>query len=160
MRIGKTALRLVRENDVLGFEALNLRGMTRSAKGSVEEPGRNVWAKAGLNRAVLDAGFGLLRQLVGQKAEWAARRVVNVDARYSSQTCSRCLCVSAKSRRRRRFVCEGCGLVLHADVNAALEIRRRAQLVLTSELSRARTPLTSQDIRCELTLATRTHRAA
>ena len=67
VRIGKTALRLVRENDVLGFEALNLRGMTRSAKGSVEEPGRNVAAKAGLNR---DAGFGLLRQLVGEKAGW------------------------------------------------------------------------------------------
>ena len=55
---------------MLGFEALNLRGMTRSAKGSVEEPGRNVAAKAGLNRAVLDAGFGLLRQLVGEKAGW------------------------------------------------------------------------------------------
>jgi transposase len=53
--------------------------------------------------------------------------------------------VSAKSRRRRRFCCVACGWTSHADVAAALEIRRRAQLALTSVLSRARTPLTPHD---------------
>jgi len=50
--------------------------MTRSAKGSVQCPGRNVRAKAGLNRVVLDSGFGLLRQVIVAKAEEAARTVV------------------------------------------------------------------------------------
>ena len=61
------------------------------------------------------------------------RRVVDVEARYSSQECSQCGTTAAKSRRRRRFVCIACGFALHADVNAALVIRGRAQLALTSE---------------------------
>jgi putative transposase len=59
----KTALRLVQANDAIALEALNLRGMTRSAKGTIESPGRNVRAKSSLNRVVLDAGFGLLRRV-------------------------------------------------------------------------------------------------
>jgi putative transposase len=129
----KAAHRIVSSADVIGLEELNLRSMTRSAKGTIERPGRNVAAKSGLNRAMLDAGFGILRRLIGEKAESAVRRVVDVDARYSSQECSQCSTIAAKSRRRRRFVCVGCGFTTHADVNAALVIRRRAQLALRSE---------------------------
>jgi putative transposase len=78
--------------------------MTRSAKGSIEEPGGNVSAKAALNRRMRDAGFGQLHRLIAEKAEEAARRVVLVDARVQ------------------------CGFSCHADVNAALVIRGRAQL--------------------------------
>jgi len=67
------------------------------------------------------------------KAEEAARTVVEVDARFSSQECSRCGHVARESRRRRRFYCVGCGYRSHADVNAALVIRGRAQLALMSE---------------------------
>jgi putative transposase len=141
----KTALALVQANDAIGLEALNLRGMTRSAKGTIEHPGRNVRAKSSLNRVVLDAGFGMLRRLIGEKAAYAARRVIDVDARFSSQTCGRCLYVAAESRRRRRFRCMACGWECHADIAAALEIRRRAELQRMSELPRARTPLTSHD---------------
>lgn len=128
----KAARRLVDRADVVALEALDLRAMTRSAKGTIEHPGRNVRAKSGLNRVILDAGFGILRRLVGEKAANAVRMVIDVDARYSSQTCGRCLHVSAKSRRRRRFCCVSCGWSNHADVAAALEIRRRAELRPTS----------------------------
>jgi putative transposase len=141
----KAALRLVRSAEVIGLEDLRVADMTRSAKGSVEKPGRNVAAKSGLNRVMLDAGFGILRRLIGEKAEYAARRIINVESRYSSQTCRRCRHVSVKSRRRRRFRCVACGWTAHADVAAALEICRRAELQLMSALARARTPLTSQD---------------
>jgi putative transposase len=141
----KAALRIVRSADVIGLEKLNVRAMTRSAKGTVEEPGRNVAAKRGLNRVVLDAGFGILARLIREKAAWAAREVISVEPRYSSQTCGRCSHVSAKSRRRRRFACVSCGFSTHADVNAALEIRRRAQLARMSALSRARTPLRTHE---------------
>ncbi len=130
----KVARKLVNRADTLAVEKLNLRGMTRSAKGSVEEPGRNVAAKAGLNRVVLDAGFGLLRQMIVAKAEEAARTVVEVDARFSSQECSQCGHIARESRRRRRFGCVACGHAAHADVNAALVIRGRAQSALMSEL--------------------------
>ncbi|TAM65351.1 MAG: transposase [Microbacteriaceae bacterium] len=155
----KASQRLVNSADVVALEALNLRSMTRSAKGTIEKPGTNVVAKAGLNRVLLDASFGLLHRLIVEKAESAARRVVLVDPRYSSQTCSRCGHVAAESRRRRRFVCITCGFVLHADVNAALVIRRRAELRpagsgasredrndLRSALSQARTLLTQSDV--------------
>jgi len=141
----KVALGLVRAADVIGLERLDLRAMTRSAKGTLEAPGRNVAAKRGLNRAMLDAGFGILARLIGEKAEYAVREVIKVEARFSSQTCGRCRHVCAKSRRRRRFVCVSCGFSTHADVNAALEIRRRAQSARTSELPRARTPLAPHD---------------
>jgi putative transposase len=129
----KVARRLVNGADVIALEKLSLRAMTRSARGSVERPGRNVRAKAGLNRVVLDSGFGLLRQMIGAKAEEAARTVVEVDSRFSSQECSRCEHVARESRRRRRFCCVGCGYANHADVNAALVIRGRAQLARKSE---------------------------
>ena len=124
----KKARAIVESAGLIGLENLNLRGMTRSAKGSIEQPGRNVAAKAALNRRMLDAGFGQLHRFIAEKAEEAARRVVLVDARFSSQECSRCGHIAAESRRRRRFVCVRCGLNCHADVNAALVIRGRAQL--------------------------------
>jgi putative transposase len=133
----KASRRIVDSADAIGLEDLNLRGMTRSAKGTAEKPGKNVAAKSGLNRSMLDASFGRLATLICEKAESAVREVVSVDPRYSSQTCGRCLHVAAKSRLRRRFVCVACGFTLHADVNAALEIRRRAKLSLTSEVTPA-----------------------
>ena len=130
----KVARQLVNGADVIALEKLSLRAMTRSARGSVERPGRNVRAKAGLNRVVLDSGFGLLRQMIVAKAEEAARTVVEVAARFSSQECSHCGHVARESRRRRRFCCVGCGNRNHADVNAALVIRGRAQLARKSGL--------------------------
>jgi putative transposase len=106
----------------------NVEKSTRSAKGSAVKPGRNVAAKAALNRVVLDAGFGLLEQMIVAKAEEAARTVVQVEPRFSSQECSRCGHIAKKSRRRRRFCCVACGFQCHADVNAALVIRGRAEL--------------------------------
>ena len=134
----KKALKLIRSADVIGLEKLDLRAMTRSARGAVEAPGRNVAAKRGLNRVMLDAGFGILARLIGEKAACAVREVIGVEPRYSSQTCGRCRHVSAKSRRRRRFACVSCGFTTHVDVNAALEIRRRAQSARTSVLPRER----------------------
>jgi putative transposase len=133
-RAHEVALELVRSAGIIGLEALRVRSMTRSAKGTVEKPGRNVRAKAGLNRSLLDAGFGLLRRLIGENAAWAGRRVIEVEARFSSQECSHCGHTAAGNRRRRRFACLRCEFTTHADVNAALVIRRRAQGVLTSEL--------------------------
>lgn len=106
--------------------------MTRSSRGDAAHPGRNVAAKSALNRHLMDAGFGLLRKMIAAKAEETARAVVEVDGRFSSLECSRCGHRARESRRRRRFACVACGFRLHADVNAALVIRRRAQSALKS----------------------------
>ncbi|HEY2476250.1 MAG TPA: transposase [Candidatus Cybelea sp.] len=133
----KVARQIVSAADVIALEKLRVRSMTRSAKGTTERPGRHVRAKAALNRLMLDSGFGLLRQMIVAKAEEAARTVVEVEAYFSSRTCSRCGHVAKGSRRRRRFSCVACGHATHADVNAALVIRRRAQLALKSGLDPA-----------------------
>jgi len=123
----KVSRALVDANDVIVLEDLRLRTMTRSAKGSIEEPGRNVAAKAGLNRALLDAGFGMIAQLIAEKAESAARSVIYVDPKYTSQTCAACGHIAKENRSGLQFACVACSHVDHADVNAARVILQRAQ---------------------------------
>src|SRR5579862_989366 len=81
-----------------------------------------------LERSPSTLGPTLLQHMIVAKAEETGKTVVAVNARYSSQTCSRCGQVAAESRRERRFACVRCGFAVHADVNAALVIRRRAEL--------------------------------
>jgi putative transposase len=123
----KTSRDLVDRYDLIALESLKLGSMTRSAKGTAEEPGTNVRAKSGLNRALLDAGFGMLATLIREKAAHAARRVISVDPRYTSQTCAECAHVAKASREGARFVCVSCGHKADADVNAARVILLRAE---------------------------------
>jgi putative transposase len=141
----KKAREIVKSAGTIALEALNLRAMTRSAKGTLDQPGRNVAAKAALNRRVLDAGFGQLHRLLAEKVEETGRRLVLVAARFSSQECSRCEHIAAKNRRRRRFECLRCGFTCHADVNAALVIRRRAQLGALRMPDAGAEPVTQHD---------------
>jgi putative transposase len=108
----KTAHRIVASADLIALEELRVRPMTRSAKGTKEAPGRNVRAKSGLNRAMLDAGFGILERLIREKAAYAVREVIAVDAKFSSQTCGLCLPAGSACLLRRRVVEEGALSVL------------------------------------------------
>ena len=132
-RLHKLSRTLVNAADTIALEKLNLVGMSSSARGSIARPGRNVGAKAGLNRALRDSGFGILRQMIVAKAEEAARTVIDVNAQFSSQECSRCGHTTPRNRRRRRFRCIACDFQVHADINAALVIRGRAQSALMSK---------------------------
>jgi transposase len=118
--VEKTSTDLAARFDVIRVEDLNIRGMTRSARGTLDAPGRNVRAKAGLNRAVLAQGWGHLVIRLEQKAPG---RVEKVSAAYTSQRCSVCGTVDANSRQSQaRFVCTSCGYTGNADVNAARNI--------------------------------------
>ncbi len=116
----KTSTRLAREFDLIRVENLNITGMTRSAKGTSTAPGRNVRAKAGLNREILASGWGLLVRRLEDKAPG---RVERIKPAYTSQRCSACGHVDPKSRESQaRFVCTACGFRCNADVNAARNI--------------------------------------
>jgi putative transposase len=134
----KASRAIVNAYDLIALERLQMRSMTRSAKGSVETPGTNVRAKSGLNRALLDAGFGLFETLIREKAEHAARTVISVDPRFTSQTCAECRHVAKASREGAHFVCVRCGHRADADVNAARVILARAELPPTRALGTAR----------------------
>jgi len=116
----KTSTRLAREFDVIRVENLNIIGMTRSARGTVAEPGRKVAQKAGLNRGIMRAGWGLL---VRRLAEKAPGRVEKVSPAFTSQRCSVCGYVAAESRKSQAlFACVACNFACNADVNAARNI--------------------------------------
>jgi putative transposase len=94
--------------------------MTRSAKGTAGDPGRNVRAKAGLNREILRSAWGLLVRRLEDKAPG---RVQKIKPAYTSQRCSACGQVDADSRESQaRFACTACGYACNADVNAAQNI--------------------------------------
>lgn len=130
----KAARSLVQSYDVIALERLRVQSMTRSARGTRDNPGTNVRAKSGLNRAILDAGFAMLRLMIVAKAEEAGRQIIEVDPRYTSQTCAVCGQRDKANRRREYFKCARCGNADDADINAAKMILMRAQSALKSGL--------------------------
>jgi putative transposase len=125
----KTALALVRDHDVIAHEALKIANMTRRPKPRLAEDGtyepNGAAAKAGLNKVILDAGWGVFLKILHDKAEEAGRVVLEVDPRHTSQRCAKCGHVAAGNRvTQAEFRCLSCGHEAHADVNAAINILR------------------------------------
>ncbi|WP_109105491.1 RNA-guided endonuclease TnpB family protein [Azospirillum sp. TSO35-2] len=107
----------------VALEALNTKAMTASAKGTAACPGRNVRAKAGLNRAILSAGWHQFEIVLGDKLAAAGGTLVMVDPRCTSQTCSCCGAIDQASRESQAvFRCVRCGHTMNADHNAAITI--------------------------------------
>ena len=115
---------IVRRYGRIAVEKLNIRNMTRSAAGTVEEPGVNVAQKRGLDREIMTQTWGLIREQLRYKAEWAGREFVEVDPKFTSQLCSRCGLQG--KRDGKDFSCGNCGLKYDADQNAAVNVLRRA----------------------------------
>jgi putative transposase len=122
----QTARKLIDTCDVIAVEDLAITNMTRSASGTVQEPGRNVAAKSGLNRSILDAGWAQFLAILLAKAEGAGRRVVKVDPRHTSITCRLCGARCARPRQDT-VVCPVHG-GMDADLNGACNILTRAGL--------------------------------
>jgi IS605 OrfB family transposase len=121
--VEKTSMDLARRFDVIRIEELNVKGMTRSVRGTLAAPGRNVGQKAGLNRGILKAAWSLLVTRLERKAPG---RVQTVDPAYTSQTCNACKHVARESRESQAvFRCVACGHQANADVNAACNIADR-----------------------------------
>ena len=116
----KASTDIARRFDVIRVEDLPIRNMTRSARGTIANPGQNICAKAGLNRGILRSGWGLLVRRLEDKAPG---RVEKVNPAFTSQRCSVCGQVDRKSRESQAiFRCTACGYACNADVNAARNI--------------------------------------
>ena len=125
----KTALALVRDRDVIVHEELQVANMTRRPKPRPAEDGtyapNGAAAKAGLNRSIHDAGWGVFLSVLASKAESAGRVVVPVNPQNTSRRCAQCGHVAAGNRvTQSAFLCLSCGHEAHADVNAAVNILR------------------------------------
>lgn len=130
----KTSLRLIRENQAIGIEDLDVRGMTASARGSVEAPGTGVKKKSASNRNNLDVGYRMLRTMIEYKADWYGRDVVSIDRYYpSTRLCSTTGCAHIHRRlptQIRVWTCPGCGTTHDRDINAATNIQAAATAVI------------------------------
>lgn len=142
----QTALQLATVNAVVVVEDLKTRNMTRSAKGTLHAPGRNVAAKSGLNRAILSKGWYQFSLALCSVARYTGTTVVAVPAAYTSQRCSQCGHVDPKSRESQAvFRCTHCSHSEHADINAANNILAAGLAVTACEdqtrpAGRARSP--------------------
>ncbi|WP_441481345.1 RNA-guided endonuclease InsQ/TnpB family protein [Bosea sp. 2KB_26] len=122
----KAALHIAQRFGAVVVEDLKIRNMTASARGTIEEPGRGVRQKAGLNRSILNQGWFGFETLLAYKLEERGGILVTVDPAYTSQTCSACGTVDRQSRESQAvFACTECGFRAHADHNAAINILRR-----------------------------------
>ena len=115
---------LVKDHQIICIEDTKTANMTRSAKGTTEEPGKNVKQKAGLNRSILAQGWYGLRTKIEYKADWYERQFIAVPAHHTSQRCSDCGSVDAGNRvSQELFRCLSCEHEINADINAAENIR-------------------------------------
>jgi len=132
----KTSTDIVKNHDLIFVEDLKVKHMTKSAKGSADEPGKNVKIKARLNRDMLSQGWGEFFRQLSYKAAWNNGMLVKVNPAYTSQTCSECGYVDKKNRKTQKsFECQNCGFERDADINAAINILRAGQ-ALSGDIGR------------------------
>jgi putative transposase len=121
----KESTKIAKNHRVVIVEDLKVKNMSASAKGTIEKPGKNVRAKAGLNRSILDQGWGMFSVMLATKLAWAGGELITVAPQYTSQECPACHHVSPDNRRTQaRFLCVECGYENNADHVGAINIRR------------------------------------
>ncbi len=127
----KASTTISQNHAMIAIEDLQIRNMSKSAAGTAEVPGKNVRAKSGLNRSILDQGWGEFRRQLEYKAVWNGGFVVAVPPQHTSQTCPCCGHVSKDNRRTQaRFACVACGYENNADVVGAISILAQGHRVL------------------------------
>ncbi len=121
---------IVKRNEVIIMEDLKIMNMKKSAKGTIEQPGKQVKAKSGLNREISHQSWGLLQVQMAYKAEEAGKLFLKIDPRHTSQSCSVCGMVDPSSRKGKRYGCTSCGQVMDADLNASINLLNRGLATL------------------------------
>lgn len=121
----KLSTEISKNHAVVCAEDLDIDNMTKSASGTIENPGKNVAQKSGLNKSILDQGWGMFLRMLEYKLEWNGGEFVPVPAPYTSQTCPECEHCSAYNRpTQERFLCEICGYENNADHVGAINVER------------------------------------
>ena len=129
--IEKFTTQLATRFKTITIEDLKLKHMTKSAKGTIENPGKNVKVKSDLNRELLRLGFGTFKQRLIDKQKVRQHFVVLVNPKYTSQICSNCGHKDKNSRiSQSEFICAKCGYEINADYNASINILSRGIKVL------------------------------
>lgn len=127
----KVTTTVSKNHAMIVIEDLKVSNMSKSAAGTVSQPGRNVRAKSGLNRSILDQGWYEIRRQLAYKQLWRGGQVLAVPPAYTSQ---RCVCCGHTAKENRlsqsKFRCQVCGYTANADVNGARNILAAGHAVL------------------------------
>ena len=127
----KTTTALSQNHALVIVEDLQVKNMSRSAKGTRAQPGKHVRAKSGLNRSILDQGWFEFRRQLEYKMAWAGGLVLAVPPHHTSQTCPACGHVHAGNRATQAsFKCLACDFEGHADHVGALNVLARGHRVM------------------------------
>ena len=127
----KTTTTISQNHALVCIEDLQIRNMSRSSKGNSEQHGKMVRQKSGLNRAILDQGWGEFRRQLDYKVSWNAGILLALPPHFTSQTCPCCGRVSKDNRQTQaKFVCVDCGYENHADVVGAINVLERGYRLL------------------------------
>ncbi len=122
---------LSKSHAMIVLENLQIKSMTKSAKGDMENPGRMVKQKSGLNRVILDQGWGMFKAFLEYKQLWSGGQVLFVDPKYTSQECPECHYISKDNRQSQaEFECVECHHKEHADVVGAKNVLGRGHRLL------------------------------
>ena len=136
------------------IEDLQVRNMSKSAAGTTEQPGKNVRAKSGLNKSILDHGWFEFRRQLDYKLAWNGGYLIAVPPRNTSRTCPSCGHVSADNRQTQaRFACVECGFEGNADVVGAINVLRAGHARLACEVNGAVMPSAAGTHRSDLGVA-------
>ena len=127
----KTTTTISQNHALVCIEDLQIRNMSKSSKGNSEQPGKKVAQKSGLNRSILDQGWGEFRRQLAYKVVWHGGMLLAVPPHHTSQTCPACAHVSKDNRQTQaKFLCVDCGYENHADVVGAINVLARGHRVL------------------------------
>jgi putative transposase len=127
----KTTTAISKNHAMVVVEDLQVRNMSKSASGTVDQPGLRVKAKSGLNRSILDQGWGEFRRQLEYKQLWLGGEVLAVNPRNTSRTCPACGHVSAENRQTQaKFECVECGFAANADLVGAINVLAAGHAVL------------------------------
>jgi len=119
----KATTTIAKNHSVVVIEDLKVKELTKTGRGTIENPGTLVKKRANENRALLEVSPPTIRTLLEYKCQWFGSKLVVVEPARTSQRCNACQTVDAASRiSRSRFVCTNCGTMFDADVNAAKNI--------------------------------------
>lgn len=137
----KTTTTISQNHAMVCIEDLQIRNISKSAAGTTDQPGKNVRAKSGLNKSILDQGWFEFRRQLDYKLAWNGGWLIAVPPQNTSRTCPCCGHVSADNRQTQaRFECVACGFEENADVVGAINILRAGHARCACEVSGAVMP--------------------
>ena len=137
----KTSTLISKNHAMIVIEDLKVTNMSKSAKGTAQAPGRCVKAKSGLNKSILDQGWGEFRRQLEYKQVWRGGELLAIEPRNTSRMCPACRHIAAENRKTQaKFECVECGFAENADLTAAINILRAGHARLACQVNGAIMP--------------------